>query len=69
MSRYGWTVADPITDLFNFLLANPLCLLSALAFVAFLFILFVVLYIRRVRSTENWAYNPDKHLHLKWRRG
>ena len=60
---------DPITDLFNLLTTNSLCLLGALAFVAFFIILLVVLYIMRVRSQATWAYNPTKSLKLRWRRG
>lgn len=62
-------MADPITDLFNQLATNSLCLLGAMAFVAFFIILVVVLRIKKVRSEQNWAYNPDKHLKLRWRRG
>jgi len=62
-------VADPITDLFTLLTTDRLCLLGALSFVAFFIVLLVILRIRRIRSQQNWAYNPDKHLKLKWRRG
>lgn len=62
-------MADPVTDLFTLLTTNQLCLISALAFAAFFIILLVVLYIKRIRSEQNWAYNPDKQFKLRWRRG
>ena len=62
-------MADPITDLFNLLTTNSLCLLGAMAFVAFFILLIVILYIRKVRSQQDWAYNPDKTFKLRWRRG
>ncbi len=65
----GPVVADPITDLFTLLTTNYVCLLSAMAFVAFFIVLLVILRIKKVRSEQNWAYNPDKKLKLRWRRG
>lgn len=62
-------MADPISDLFNLLATNSLCLLGALAFVAFFIILIVVLRIRSIKSQQSWAYNPDKTFKLRWRRG
>lgn len=62
-------MADPITDLLSLLATNTLCLLGAMLGVAVFFILVVFLKIRAVRSEQNWAHNPDKHLKLKWRRG
>jgi len=62
-------VADPISDLVSALTANPICLIGAMAFAAFFIILLVILQIRRVRSQQNWAYNPTKTLKLRWRRG
>ncbi len=59
-------VADAVTDLFNLLMTNQLCLIAALAFVAFFIILVVVIRIKRIRDQQGWAYNPDKH--LKYRR-
>ena len=62
-------MADPITDLFTLLTTDRLCLISALAFVVFFIVLLVILRIRRIRSEQNWAYNPGKTLKYKWRRG
>jgi len=62
-------LADPVTDLYTLLATDRLCLISALAFVAFFIVLLVILRIRRIRGQQSWAYNPDKHLKLKWRRG
>jgi len=59
-------VADVVTDLFNLLTTNQLCLIAALAFVAFFIILVVVIHIKRIRDQQGWAHNPDKH--LKYRR-
>ncbi|MEK6851701.1 MAG: hypothetical protein AABY30_04085 [Candidatus Thermoplasmatota archaeon] len=62
-------MADPISDFFNLLATNSLCLLGAMAFAAFFIVLLVILHIRKVRSQQNWAYNPDKTFKLRWRRG
>jgi beta-lactamase regulating signal transducer with metallopeptidase domain len=62
-------VADPITDLVTALTTNFLCLIGAMVFFALFMILLVVLRIRKVRSEQNWAYNPGKTLKLRWRRG
>jgi len=62
-------VADPITDFFAALTGNFLCLLGAMAFGVMILLLIVILYIRKVRKESSWAYNPDKHLKLRWRRG
>jgi len=62
-------VADPISDLWTALTTNYVCMLGAMSFVAFFFVLLVLLRIRKVRSEQNWAHNPDKHLKLRWRRG
>lgn len=62
-------MADPITDLFNAFTSNFLCLLGAMAFVALIILLIVILHIKRVRRESEWAYNPDKTLKLRWRRG
>lgn len=62
-------MADPITDLFTLVTTNHLCLISSLAFVAFFMILLVLLRIKRIRSEQSWAYNPDKKFKPRWRRG
>lgn len=61
-------MADPISDLFALLSTNTLCLIGALSFVAFLIVLIVILRIKKIRSEETWAYNPDRTLRLRWRR-
>lgn len=65
----GTTVADPISDAFAAFSSNFLCLLGALGFLALVLLLFVLLRIRRVRRDSSWAYNPEKTLKLRWRRG
>ena len=67
---YVFGVADPISDAWNALLSgNTLCVLGFIIGLAMLMLIFVILRIRKVRSEQNWAYNPDKHLKLRWRRG
>ena len=60
---------DFVTSLVKALTENPLCLLGAVIFVALIILVLVVLYIRRIHGESKWAYNPDKTLKLRWRRG
>ncbi len=62
-------MADPISDLIHALTTNFVCMMGAVAFVILILILIVVLRIKRIQKESSWAYNPDKHLKLRWRRG
>jgi len=67
---YPFGVADPISDAWNALVSgNYLCLFGVMIGVAMLLLVIVILRIRKVRSEQSWAYNPDKHFKLRWRRG
>jgi len=66
---YGLAVADPISDLLNALATNLLCQLGGLAFLMLIFVALVVLRIRKIHKESAWAYNPNKTLKLRWRRG
>jgi len=63
-------VADPIADAWNALVSgNSLCLFAVILGAVMLMLIIVILRIRSVKKQQSWAYNPDKHLKLRWRRG
>ena len=62
-------MADPISDLWNLLTTNFVCMMGAIAFGILILVAIVVLHIRKIQKESAWAYNPDKHLKLRWRRG
>lgn len=63
-------MADPVSDAIARLMAGDyLCLLGLVVGFVMLLLLIVILRIRKSRHDSKWAYNPDKKLKLKWRRG